>query len=69
MERRILTLICCEADSRLPLGASVIVHSFSMSTAAVINLPMWNPTFMKSRFLVRLSVTHYARWRGTSYGI
>jgi hypothetical protein len=62
-------LICCEAESRLPLSAWVTTRSFSVSTTTVINLPMWNSTFMKSGSLARVSTTHEARWRGTSGGI
>jgi hypothetical protein len=53
-------LICCEADSRLPLSASVMARSFSLSTVAVINLPMWNSTFMKLGSLARVSATRGA---------
>jgi hypothetical protein len=53
-------LICSEANSRLLLRASVTACSFSVSTPAVINFLVWNPAFMKSGFLARVSETHGA---------
>jgi hypothetical protein len=62
-------LICSQANSRSHLSASVMACSFSVSTAVVINLSMWNLALMKLGSLVRVSSTHGACLRGISLGI
>jgi hypothetical protein len=53
-----LTLNQTEADSSSAYSASVFARSASVSTAVVMNLPMWNPTLMNSGSLARDSSTH-----------
>jgi hypothetical protein len=59
--KEILILICSEANSRLHLSASMMACSFSVSSPAVMNLPIWNPAFMKSGFSARVSTTQRIR--------
>jgi hypothetical protein len=64
-----LTLIYSEVNFRLHLSASVMAHSFSMSTTAVIELPICNLALIKSGSFVRVSTTHGAHFQGISLSI
>jgi hypothetical protein len=57
MIQGVLTLILVEAESNSVQSASVLKRSASVSTAAVINLPMWNPALIKSGLLARVFAT------------
>jgi hypothetical protein len=50
-------LILVEVESKSVRSASMLAWSALVSTAAVINLPMWNPTLIKSGSLAKVSAT------------
>jgi hypothetical protein len=50
-----LTLILVEVESRSLLSALMSACSASVSTTAIINLPIWNPTLIKPRSLAKVS--------------
>jgi hypothetical protein len=56
--KRLQILILVEAESRSFLSTSMLVCSDSVSTVVVMNLPMWNPTIMKSGSLAKVLATH-----------